>query len=77
MCFESISLSLEKKELGPICHIRQVSFATIADIADIFWEIRRITHLVDKFCTHFSLLLSRTICHVYRTESKFGLHYPV
>lgn len=62
-----------KKELGPICHSRQVAFA----IASIFWEIRRNTHLVGKFCTHFSLLLSRTVCHVYRTESKFGLHYPV
>lgn len=65
----SVSLSLAKKEVDPVCHTRQVAFAT----AGAFWEIRGNAHLVGMFCTHFSSLLSQPIHHVYRSESKFGL----
>lgn len=57
-----------EKEVCPICHMRQVSFAT----AGSFWEIRGITHLVGMFSTHFSSSLSCPICHVCWSESKFG-----
>lgn len=63
-----LAFHLQKKEVGFICHTRQVAFAT----AGSFWEIRGIAHLVGMFCTHFSSSLSHTICHVCRSESKFG-----
>lgn len=59
----------KKKKVAPICHTRQVAFAT----AGGFWEIRGDPQLVRMFFTHFSSLLSQPIHHVYRSESKFGL----